>query len=233
MTALRVRPSPRKRHKPPPMALRRAPSQARGLETFEHILAITGRLLDDVGADAITTNLIAQSAGVNVATLYQYFPNKRAILVQLFQRQAKQRRQVLEQAFADSARRGSDWRTAVDAAIEAVFALRRDLPGALPLSQAMRSDPALAEYDREEARRISQWLAGEIMQGSAITRDKANLVARCTIEALRALLDLGQLDASLPQQHILKQARDLASRYLAPHLDSSTRQRAAPARKRR
>jgi AcrR family transcriptional regulator len=231
MPALRARKIPKKRRKSPQIALRRAPIQARGLETFEHILAITGRLLDEFGADAITTNLIAKAAGVNVATLYQYFPNKRAILVQLFLRQAEQRKRMVEEAFARSVASGSDWQTAISAAIDAVHSVRQDAPGVLPLRQAMRSDPALLVYDREEAHSLSQWLARELEQSAALSRDSADLVARCTIEGVRALLDLGQLDKSFRHDRILAQAKELAARYLAPYFDQSARRRAAPARK--
>src|SRR5512133_2212831 len=65
--------------------LRRTPVQARGQATFERILDTTADLLESVGAEVLTTNLVAKTAGVNVATLYQYFPNKQAVLLSLFE----------------------------------------------------------------------------------------------------------------------------------------------------
>ncbi len=73
------------------LELRRTPMQARGQATFEGILDATAGLLDKVGGDKVTTNLIARAAGVNVATLYQYFPNKQAVLLELFKRQSEAR----------------------------------------------------------------------------------------------------------------------------------------------
>jgi len=48
----------------------------------------TFQLLEQGGAEALTTNHIAQRAGVSVGTLYQYFGGKQAILAALAQRRA-------------------------------------------------------------------------------------------------------------------------------------------------
>lgn len=60
---------------------RRAPKQARSKEKVRKILDATRRLLERDGADAITTNRIAQEAGVGVGSVYEYFPNKEAIVL--------------------------------------------------------------------------------------------------------------------------------------------------------
>ena len=44
----------------------------------------------DEGAESLTTQRIADVAGVNIASLYQYFPNKEAILAQVFEEQIDQ-----------------------------------------------------------------------------------------------------------------------------------------------
>ena len=96
------------RRKPTELHLRRTPMQARGQATFERILDATAQLLEKVGTDTLTTNLIARAATVNVATLYQYFPNKQAVLLALFQRQSEARIELGERllgGFADA----PDW----------------------------------------------------------------------------------------------------------------------------
>jgi AcrR family transcriptional regulator len=52
------------------------------------------------GARAITTNRIAETAGVSVGSLYQYFPDKRAIFTAIHYRHVADVRQVIEQALA-------------------------------------------------------------------------------------------------------------------------------------
>lgn len=56
------------------------PRQARAIRTYEAILAAAAELLVEVGVERISTNLIAERAGVTVPALYRYFPNKYAVL---------------------------------------------------------------------------------------------------------------------------------------------------------
>jgi AcrR family transcriptional regulator len=65
---------------------RRRPKQRRSRQTVDAILEAVIRLLKRRGANAITTNRIAEIAGVSIGSVYQYFPDKRAIFVALHQR---------------------------------------------------------------------------------------------------------------------------------------------------
>lgn len=66
--------------KPP---LRTEPSQARARFTVETILNAARDILRTAGVDAVTTRAIAARAGFSVGAVYQYFPNKEAILMQI------------------------------------------------------------------------------------------------------------------------------------------------------
>jgi AcrR family transcriptional regulator len=65
----------------PPQLPRRAPKQARAQATQEAIFQATAQILENEGESAFTTNRVAEVAGVSVGSLYQYFPNKQAILI--------------------------------------------------------------------------------------------------------------------------------------------------------
>jgi len=62
---------------------RKTPKQARAQATVDAILTATGELLVELGYDRTTTNAIARRAGVSIGSLYQYFPNKEALLTAL------------------------------------------------------------------------------------------------------------------------------------------------------
>lgn len=62
---------------------RKFPKQARSQETVNVILEATSQILQIHGQQALTTNAIAELAGVSIGTLYQYFPDKGAIMIAL------------------------------------------------------------------------------------------------------------------------------------------------------
>ena len=67
---------------------RRTPRQPRSEATVDAILEAAFQLLEADGIEALTTNHIAERAGVSIGTLYQYFRGKQAILAALAQRRA-------------------------------------------------------------------------------------------------------------------------------------------------
>lgn len=66
---------------------RRKPRQSRSRMTYDSILEAAAQLLRHDGPAALNTNRVAERAGVSVGTLYQYFPNKGAILLALARRE--------------------------------------------------------------------------------------------------------------------------------------------------
>lgn len=71
-------------------SVRRRPKQRRARQTVEAVLDAVIRLLKRGGSEAITTNRIAEVAGVSIGSVYQYFPDKRAIFTALHQRHVDQ-----------------------------------------------------------------------------------------------------------------------------------------------
>lgn len=62
---------------------RSSPSQVRGKERVRVILAAALHLFNERGIEQVTTNDIVERAGVPIGSLYQYFPNKEAIVTAL------------------------------------------------------------------------------------------------------------------------------------------------------
>ncbi|MFV2173763.1 TetR/AcrR family transcriptional regulator [Actinomadura sp. LOL_016] len=62
---------------------RKEPGQQRAVETRQRLLDAAARVFSEYGYSAGTTNRIAEAAGHSIGSLYQYFPNKDAILVEL------------------------------------------------------------------------------------------------------------------------------------------------------
>jgi AcrR family transcriptional regulator len=78
-----------------PSGMRRKPRQARSQERVNRILAVAEDLFASQGYTATTTNAIAAQAQVSIGSLYQFFPDKNAILQALALRYAEMLHQAL------------------------------------------------------------------------------------------------------------------------------------------
>ncbi|MFJ4617992.1 TetR family transcriptional regulator [Streptomyces sp. NPDC088812] len=116
--------------------------QARGERRIAQLLEAAASVFCATGYTAASTNAIAREAGVSPGTLYQFFPNKEAIAIELGDRLMHQLRTTYGEALAP-ATAATTLREAVDAAVDrfvdfncehpALFALMHgpDIPGRL------------------------------------------------------------------------------------------------------
>ena len=79
---------------------RREPKQQRSRQTVDYVLEAVQLVVKRHGSQAITTNRIAEAAGVSIGSLYQYFPDKRTIFAALHDRHVEDVRRVIEQTTA-------------------------------------------------------------------------------------------------------------------------------------
>lgn len=215
-TSARPRKTATPRRKAADLDLRRKPLQARGQATFEAILDATAGLLEEIGGERLTTNLIARAAAVNVATLYQYFPNKQTVLLELFRRHSQKRIESLEQRLVGLST-AADWRRVINTVIQEAADARASTPGLVALRQLMRTSPDLLAHEQEHAQQMAAILADELRQ-AGVKRDQALLVARCAIEAVTALLDGWLVDSAGRDSRVVNEAKALVSGYLGPYL---------------
>jgi len=78
-----------------PTKPRKVPTQERSRATVDAIIQAATYILVRSGWERLTTNAIAERAGVNIGSLYQYFPNKAAIIAELERRHVVQVRDQL------------------------------------------------------------------------------------------------------------------------------------------
>ncbi len=159
----------------PVVSARKRPQQERSTRMVADILEAAVRVLVREGAPRFTASRVAEAAGVSVGSLYQYFPNKEAILFRLQTEEWAQTRALVENILTDTARPHLDrLRAAVRKFFETEYeeaAFRVALEDAAPLYR-----------DSPEARAQSQ--AG-LSQVVAFMREALpNLVeARCALAA--------------------------------------------------
>jgi AcrR family transcriptional regulator len=80
---------------------RKRPVQARSQRTVDAILDAAAHMFGERGYTGTTTNHVAEAAGVSIGSLYQYFPNKDALLVALDERHLEDARRALDKAAGD------------------------------------------------------------------------------------------------------------------------------------
>ncbi len=91
-------------HPSPRISSRKQPKQARSTELVAAILEAAVQVLTKEGAARFTTARVADKAGVSVGSVYQYFPNKAAILFRLQSDEWRQTTDLLRAILEDGAR---------------------------------------------------------------------------------------------------------------------------------
>ncbi|WP_443113200.1 TetR/AcrR family transcriptional regulator [Herbaspirillum seropedicae] len=101
---------------------RKEPRQARSRAMVDTILDAMSRVLVERGYAKTNTNLVAESAGISVGSLYQYFPNKDALIFALRERHATRMLALFEDAVAhidDAGTLSSDFDQVISAVVAA------------------------------------------------------------------------------------------------------------------
>jgi AcrR family transcriptional regulator len=82
---------------------RKLPSQTRSRATVDAVITAAAQVLIDRGYESATTARIAERAGVSIGSLYQYFPNKEALIAALIERHADEIVVTMQRALDDPA----------------------------------------------------------------------------------------------------------------------------------
>lgn len=120
---------------------RKQPRQSRARHTVEAIIEATARILEESGHEGFNTNAIAGLAGVSIGTLYQYFPDKNALLGSLIGRETS--RLVIE---TEAAAAESDGVKALNGVILAAVRHQMDRPR---LARLLDFEEARLPFDPE------------------------------------------------------------------------------------
>jgi AcrR family transcriptional regulator len=117
---------------------RRRPQQPRAHATVNAVLDPVARVLKRKGAAGVTTNRIAELAGVSIGSVYQYFPDKLSIFVALRERHVEQMARLVEGKLVELAK--SDLESLITGLVDAMLEAHTLDPGLheLLLSQLPR-----------------------------------------------------------------------------------------------
>lgn len=141
-----------------PLVLRRQPSQRRSREKVERILECATTLIAEGGSDAMRMSEVAARAGISIGALYQYFPDKSAIIRALAERCTSGSRHCIEDGL-----RGvhslAAFRTAFGNLIDTYYALFLAEPVMRDIWSGTQADPALRQIELADSRATGAILA--------------------------------------------------------------------------
>ena len=177
--------------------MRREPVQRRSTARVMAILDACAALLDDFDYDDLTTSKIAERAGVPIGSLYQYFPDKRAVVQALTLRNLEAFSVEVEQIFGGEGV-PTDWRQAIDQVVAGYLRMLEEVPGFGRIRFGDVVDTHLLDPDEDNNAVIADKLAELFAKHYQVRYDdELRLAFRIVTEASDALIKLA---LRLPEQ---------------------------------
>jgi AcrR family transcriptional regulator len=167
---------------------RKQPRQDRSRDTVRVLLRAAAQVFAASGYAAGTTNRIAERAGVSIGSLYEYFPNKDALLVALMEEHLREAEAILAAAAAEAVADGPDVAAVVRRFVRAMVelhardrALHRVLFEEAPLPRRVRRQ--LSDLERQVAASVEAWLRAH----PGVTRRDPALAAAVVVQAVEGV----------------------------------------------
>jgi AcrR family transcriptional regulator len=195
--------------------LRRVPVQGRSLARVHRMLDACAELVDEVGYDGLTTTLLAERAEVAIGSVYQFFPDKRAIVQALTMRNVEA---YLERLSARISEGGLDkWWDAVDAAIDEFIEMNRTVPGFRTLHFGDVVDLYLLDEERKRDNNavIVEQLGDLLVTRFAVTGgDQLSFALLMAVEMADALIKAAFRRDPNGDEQILTEVKEIVRDYL-------------------
>ena len=146
--------------------LTRVPQQARSREKFDAILAATLRLVHEKGYEQVSVREIARDVNLPIASVYQYFPNKLAIVRQLWEGYTSELGQLLGAELETLARTPdeSSVRLVVGNVVDHMVAHHRDNPAFLDIWRSVDGSPELRALNRQDTLRVAEAISAAVLR---------------------------------------------------------------------
>jgi AcrR family transcriptional regulator len=190
--------------------------QRRSVERVQRMLDAAQQLVAEVGYDALTTTLIAERADVSIGSLYQFFPDKRAVVQELTKRNLDY--------FTTEIDRRLDWDNlehwwhGVDEIIDIYVEMYRSRPGFATVRFGDVIDLRFIDEDRDNNTVIAEQIAGLI--AAKVGVPVSSIFRQITIasDLGDAILALAFRRKLFPEPDMIDEAKRVVRSYLAGSL---------------
>jgi AcrR family transcriptional regulator len=181
------------------------------------MLDACAELVDEFGYDGLTTTLLAERAGVAIGSVYQFFPDKRAVVQALATRNLEAYLKQLDARIA--AERFAYWWDAVDAAIDEYISMHRTTPGFRTLHFGDVVDVHLLDDERDNNSVIVEQLAALLVERfGIIAGQRLEFSLSIAVETADALIKMAFRRDPAGDPAVMDEAKALIREYLHRHV---------------
>ncbi|PZF91019.1 TetR family transcriptional regulator [Micromonospora deserti] len=192
------------------------------------MLDACAELVDEVGYEGLTTTLLAERAEVAIGSVYQFFPDKRAIVQALTLRTMESYLQRLDERFASDDL--THWWDGVDAGIDEYITMHRTVPGFRTLHFGDVVDLHLLDEQRDNNGVIADQLARVLTERFGLADGpELRFHLEIAVEAADALIKLAFRRQPDGDERVLAEAKALIREYLHRQVDARTAVEEEPA----
>ncbi len=192
------------------------PRQERAKRTYEGILSAAAELLVEVGVERISTNLIADRAGITVPALYRYFPNKYAVINALGAQLMERQNEVFRSWLDSNLQEGNPEAllACIYDVLKATYDVTREQTGGIEIVQALRAVAPLQELRLSSHALVSERFAGFLSKLLRRPVDEALIIqARVSIDIGYSTVEMVLEDGTLPVEQVLRQGARMLEMY--------------------
>lgn len=191
------------------------PVQVRGRERFDRLLRAAAEILAEGGYEALTTNRVAERAGVPIGSLYQFFPDKQAVVAALTDRYVEEVRRLCDETLTvDLARR--DLRAFIGEMIEGVSALQTRHAGFLCIFSGGATGGPYAELARSLRSTLARHLDAVLAKTyPGVPAERRRLVLKTMAETAGAMISTLGLEKEKNRPIVVDEMKTMLGLYVA------------------
>jgi AcrR family transcriptional regulator len=201
----------------PPLETKVQPAQKRASETYELLLDAAAKTLEDLGIERLSTNLVAERAGVTPPALYRYFPNKYALLSELGKRLMQRQNECVARWISPDVLAGgaATLEPALAGLLLDTYNVTRKVEGGVWIMRALRAVPALQDVRLGSHATVTAAQVQVLAQALPhVSRAELQLVSRIVVELIYAAVEM-LFDEKLPPKAVAR----IVAGMLSSHLD--------------
>ncbi|TGD71929.1 TetR/AcrR family transcriptional regulator [Mangrovimicrobium sediminis] len=197
------------------------PRQARAKRTYDAILTSASELLVEVGIERISTNLIAERAGVTVPALYRYFPNKYAVIHALGTRLMQKQNAAFATWLTGFLERenASEVLYHGHVVLRLIYDVIRNEPAGIEIFNALRAMAPLRELRLVSRREAADGLANFMSEVARVPRDETlTMHSRMTVDLACGVVEMAIEDNQLDPDVVMREGARMLQEYWRPYI---------------